>query len=116
MIREPQTAWAFEVSLSGRATEYGAKCLCSYNDDYSILDVVRKGKILHGAHRYFKKHPGIYSGNRPVQSWVYESALWVKTMLGRHSTGALHSFMKRVYMFFGGESYTGMQNKDKKDE
>ena len=104
-IREPKTAWDFEVSLSKTATEYNAKCICSYNDEYSILDVVRKGKILHRANRYFKKHPGIYSGDRPLQSWGYEAGLWIKTMFGRHSSGALHAFLKKVYLFFGGVSY-----------
>ena len=104
-IREPRSAWDFEVSLSRIATEYKAKCICSYNDEYSILDVVRKGKILHRANRYFKKHPGIYSGGRPLQSWWFEARLWVKTMIGRHTSGSFHAGLKKIYLFFGGESY-----------
>lgn len=109
-IKEPQNAWSFEVSLSKAARAYGAKCICSCNDDYRILDVVRKGKILHKAMRYFKAHPGIYSGNRPVQSRAYELSLWFKTMLGRHTSGPVHVFLKKVYKRFGGVSYIDSNN------
>lgn len=103
-VQEPKNAWMFEISLSQQAVNYGAKCLCSYNDDYVILDVVRKGKILHKAHRYFKKHPGIYEGNRELQSWKYEAKLWVKTMLGRSTPTSLLPLFRKIYVFLGGQS------------
>lgn len=108
-VHEPKNAWLFEVSLSQQAVNYGAKCLCSYNEDYKILDVVRKGKILHNAQRFFKKHPGIYNGNREIQSWWYEAKLWVKTMIGRYSPSFLYAPLKKVYLLLGGVSYSSKE-------
>ena len=105
-VQEPKNAWMFEISLSHYAVQYGAKCLCSYNDDYVILDVVRKGKILHKAYRYFRKHPGIYEGSRELQSWKYEAKLWIKTMFARYTPQFLvHSF-RSLFVRTGGQSFT----------
>ena len=106
-LREPKSAWDFEVSLAGIAREFGAKCICSYNDDYKILDVVRKGKILHAAQRYFKANPGLYEGQRPVQTWSYEVGLWIKTLFSSHSPMWLYPYLKKIYCAFGGKSYSG---------
>lgn len=103
-VQEPKNAWMFEISLSKQAVSYGAKCLCSYNDDYVILDVVRKGKILHKAHKYFKDHPGVYEGDRKLQSRRYEAHLWMKTMLGRNTPTCLLPLFRKIYVFFGGQS------------
>lgn len=111
-VREPKNAWLFEVSLSQLAEEYGAKCLCSYNNDYLILDVVRKGKILHNAHRYFKKHPNIYNGNRELQSWVFEAKLWVKTFFMRNTPSFLIKPFRSIYVILGGQSFTRQAHAD----
>lgn len=105
-VRESKNAWMFEVSLSRRAVDYGAKCLCSYNDDYVILDVVRKGKILHRANKYFKEHPGVYEGDRELQSWIYEAKLWIKTVCGRNTPTFLLPLFRKIYVLFGGQSIT----------
>ena len=105
-VREPKNAWMFEISLSQQAMNFNAQCLCSYNDDYVILDVVRKGKILHKADRFFKKHPGIYEGDRELQSWKYEVKLWVKTFCGRNTPTFLLPLFRKIYVFLGGESIT----------
>ena len=105
-VQEPKNAWMFEISLSKQAVNYGANCLCSYNDDYVILDVVRKGKILHKANSYFKKNPGIYNGKRELQSWRYEAELWIKTMLGRSTPTFLLPLFRKIYVLFGGQSIT----------
>ena len=105
-VQESKNAWMFELSLSKKAVDYCAKCLCSYNDDYVILDVVRKGKILHKANRYFKKHPGIYEGDRELQSRQYEVKLWVKTMFARHTPKFLIPLFRKLFVSFGGQSIT----------
>lgn len=105
-VREPKNAWMFEISLCEQAVSYGAKCLCSYNKDYVILDVVRKGKILHSAHKYFKKHPGIYEGDRELQSWIFEAKLWVKTMVSRHSPAFIYPFFRYIFKKAGGQSFS----------
>ncbi len=78
VIREPKNAWQFEVSLPNVANSLGAKCAMSNNKEYVILDVVRKGKLLHKAARYFKKHD-IYHGNRDIISIWYEIKLGIRT-------------------------------------
>ena len=105
-LREPKNAWMFEVSLSQMAVQYGAKCLCSYNDDYVILDVVRKGKILHKANRYFKEHPGIYDGNRELQSLTYEVKLWVRTVVSENAPKFLLNPLRSIFVKLGGHSFT----------
>ena len=112
-VQESRNAWMFEISLSELAVKYGAKCLCSYNEEYVILDVVLKGKILHAANRYFKKHPGLYEGNRELQSWQYEAKLWVKTMIGRHSPTFLLPLFRKIYYVFGGKSFVSENKKIK---
>ena len=109
-VLDPKNAWMFELSLSQCAVNYGAKCLCSYNSDYEILDVVRKGKILHKANRYFKKRPGIYTGQRQIQSMKYEVKLWIKTFFARYTPERLVSFFRFVFVKFGGQSFTYDKN------
>lgn len=109
-VKEPKNAWVFEVSLHDAAIEYGARCLCSYNKEYVILDVVRKGKILHSANNYFKKHPDIYNGNRELQSRGYEIRLWWKTILGKYMPNCMIKPAKSIYMFFGGQSISSQYN------
>lgn len=83
-VRSPRNAWKYEVSLHLRAEEYGAKCVVSNRKDYVILDVVRKGKLLHKSAAYFKKHPGIYNGSREINSWGYEIKLTIQQQVSRH--------------------------------
>ncbi len=78
VIRDPRNAWQFEVSLPRVATELGAKCAMSNNGEFVILDVVRKGKLLHKAARYFKKYD-VYHGDREVISIWYEIKLGIRT-------------------------------------
>lgn len=105
-VKEPRTAWMFEVALHRCAVEYAANCLVSYKEDYKILDVVRKGKILHKAAKYFKRHPGIYEGNRERQSLLYEMNLWVKTFVQEHTPACLFNIVRAAYVKFGGQSFT----------
>ena len=105
-VRESRTAWMFEVTLHESAVEYGANCLVSYEENYKILDVVRKGKILHKAVRYFKKHPGIYEGDREIQSLLYEIKLWCKTFVQEHIPKCLFYTFRSLYVKVGGQSFT----------
>lgn len=104
-VQQPVNVWRFEVTLCEKAQKYGARCLVSYNKEYVILDVVRKGKILHSAAKYFKTHPGIYTGNREVQSLWYEFRLWIKTMIARYSPGFMVKPLRKIYVLFGGKSF-----------
>ena len=76
MLDSTLSPWQFEVTLSKRAKEEGALCAMSYNQEFPILDVVRKGKILHKANRYLKKR-GLDIGDRPVISYGTEFKLFI---------------------------------------
>ena len=76
-------AWQYEVSLTPAAIKENAKCAMTKGKEYKILDVIRKGKLLHKAHRYFKKDP-VYTGDRPLLPMKEE--LRIK----------FRSFMKRI--------------------
>lgn len=97
-VREPKNAWRYEVSLPRIAREVGAACAMSNNREFVILDVVRKGKLLHRAARYFRSHD-VYHGDRPVISRWVEIKLWVRTwgirLMPRWVTNAARNFMIR---------------------
>ena len=97
--------WQLEVSFSDYASKTGALCYVSRNNEYVILDVVRKGKILNKAHRYFKKH-GIYYGDREVQSRMYEFKLGVRTFFARHMPLPVVKAGKKIMRKMGKRYYS----------
>ena len=92
--------WHYEVSLSKTATDMDAKCAVSNNKELVILDVVRKGKILNKANRFFKKY-GYYHGNREVQSKWYEFKLGVRTFGVRYAPDFLVNLARKFMMKLG---------------
>lgn len=100
-----RTPWSYEASLSKIATELNAKCAMDKAQDFVILDVVRKGKILNKANRYLKKHD-LYHGNRPVQSKWYEMALALRTFGVRHMPQSLVKLARRFMMSRGKHYYS----------
>ena len=76
--------------------------MMTVSNDFPILDVVRKGKLLHKSARYFKKHPGIYNGNRKVNTRWFEFRLFVKTWASRLLPKSL---AKRLRKFFSRHGY-----------
>lgn len=105
-VRLPLNAWKFEVSLHKRAVEYGATCVVSLRNEFQILDVVRKGKLLHKSARYFQKHPGIYEGTRSVNTWGYEIKLGFQTFVARHTPWRIHQGIKAILRKFGKHFYS----------
>lgn len=95
-VKKPRNAWQFEVLLHKRAMEYGANCVVSLRNEFKILDVVRKGRLLHKSAAYFKKHPDIYSGKREVNSWRYEIKLEIQTLASRHLPNRLRAVVKTI--------------------
>lgn len=98
-VRKPLNVWKYEVSLFRRAMEFGANCVLSQRNEFQTLDVVRKGKLLRRSARYFRKHPGIYEGDREVNTWRYELMLMLQQQVSRHMPRLLKdrikSFMRR---------------------
>lgn len=105
-VRLPLNAWKFEVSLHKRAVEYGAKCVVSLRNEFQILDVVRKGKLLHKSAHYFKQHPGIYDGNRSVNTWGYEIKLGCQTLVSRYTPRCIYRGIKAILRKFGKHFYS----------
>ena len=103
-VKMPKNAWQFEVLLHKRAEEYGANCVVSLRNEFQILDVVRKGKLLHKSAAYFKKHPGIYTGNREVNTWEYEIKLTIQQQVARHLPMPLKNKVK-AFMTKRGHHY-----------
>lgn len=66
--------WLYEPTLSNYAKNQNAKCCFSHSGAFVILDVVRKGKVLHKARSYFKKH-NVDIGERPTISRLTEIKL-----------------------------------------
>lgn len=103
-LKKTKNIWQYEVSLFLRAQEYGAKCAVSFRNEFKILDVVRKGKLLHSAARFFKDNPGIYNGNREINSWEYEIKLSIQTFVGRHMPKWIRKRIK-AFMVSRGHQY-----------
>ena len=79
-VSRKMNAWEYEVALTGMARELGAVCAISNHNEFPYLDVVRKGKLLRKADRYFKRNP-IYHSEREVMKLKDELALEFRTKL-----------------------------------
>ena len=58
-LGDSQTIWKYEVSLTPTARQIEARCVLSKGKDFEILDVIRKGKLLHKANRWLKATEGL---------------------------------------------------------
>lgn len=106
-VDEKLNAWQYEVSLTGKAREYGAVCAASLGGEFETLDVVRKGKILHKAARYFKADP-VYRGDRGLCPLSHEAQIAVRTCMTEHLPKGVIDAMKRVMTKFGFKFYSGL--------
>lgn len=98
-------AWQYEVSLTPRAKELGMICATSNCGELPYLDVIRKGKLLRKANRYFKKHP-IYRSDRQVMKWRDECVLNVRTFLKFWMPKGVLRLMKRIMIKLGHSFYS----------
>lgn len=51
-VKSNLSAWEYEVSLTNLAKTLNARCAYSINDEFHIVDIIRKGKLLHPAKRF----------------------------------------------------------------
>lgn len=103
-IRQSLNAWQYEVSLTSIARECNARCVLSKGKEFEILDVVRKGKLLHKANRYLKKH-NLYNGDRKTIEWKEEVRIYLfnrgKKILPKFAAKWIKGFLqKRGYKFY----------------
>lgn len=103
--KENLSPWLFEVSLTKTAREASANCYFSPAGTFRILDVVRKGKVLHKAARYFQRH-GICIGTRPKISRFTEIKLAVMDWISWHAPKRFLRFIKRIGRKLGMNFYS----------
>ena len=65
-LKKKMNAWQYEVALTQMARELSARCADSRRGEFPILDVIRKGKVLTKAEKYFQSNP-VYKGNREIR-------------------------------------------------
>jgi len=94
-IKDDMSPWLYEVSLTKSAIKESANCQSSLVGAFDILDVVRKGKVLHKAQRYFKKN-NISIGNRPSISYATEVKLFVLDRMSWYLPRKLFKAFKNV--------------------
>lgn len=94
-IKDNMSPWLYEVSLTKTALEEDAKCMASLAGTFDILDVVRKGKVLHKAQRYFKKN-NINIGNRSSISYFTEIKLFILDVISWYTPRWLFKIIKKL--------------------
>lgn len=62
----PEDIWAYEVSLTHTARRLNARCAMTRGREFPVLDVIRKGKLLHKAARHLGKRGIFLPGREPV--------------------------------------------------
>ncbi len=105
-LTQPMTVWEYEVSLTDASQKLGARCAMSKGEEFVILDVVRKGKLLHKAARYLKKHD-LYHGDRTVIAYREEFRLWLFTTIKGIFPRPLIRWLKRIGSKCGMTFYSG---------
>lgn len=103
-VDDDDTPWDFEPKLTKKAKEYNANCYYNISGAYDILDVVRKGRILRKANRYFKKNK-INIGNRPLTSWKTEFIQASADFTYRFLPRWFYRLMKSIAKLFGIKTY-----------
>ena len=105
-LEHAANAWNYEISLTATARRCKAKCAMTHGAEFRILDVVRKGMLLHKAAAYFRKHPGIYEGDRRVISRFSEIKIDFMTALKIIFNQSTIDRMKRILRRFGMKFYS----------
>lgn len=92
--------WQFEVTLTNNAKRKGAICAMSKNQEFQILDVVRKGKVLHKAKRFLDKNQ-LDIGDRPVLPYGTEIKLKIIGFGSQIIPTPLAKIVRKILHVFG---------------
>lgn len=114
-LDKPMNAWQYEVSLTETARRLGARCAISNHNEFPILDVIRKGKVLRKAHRYFEKNP-IYASDREVMRAKDEWMLHFRTVLRHWLPEPLFRAAKSFMVRHGEKFYSPLAGKEERDQ
>lgn len=99
-VSKDMTTWEYEPSLTNYAKKSHANCMFSHSGSFDILDVVRKGKVLHKAAKYFKRN-GISIGDRPIISRRTEIKLALMDIISWYMPRKLFVRCKRTLIKCG---------------
>ena len=94
-VAKKRNAWEFELSLTRLGRKLNARCAMSKGGEFEVLDVVRKGKLLHKSNSYLKRN-GLYNGDRKVISWKEEIKLNFMKFIKTVAPQKLIDFAKRI--------------------
>ena len=97
--------WLYEASLTQAAIKENANCQFSQAGTFDILDVIRKGKVLHKAKYYFTKN-NINLGDRPAISRMIEVKLAIMDWISWYSPKWLFRIVKKTAKRFGMTFYS----------
>ena len=103
------TAWDYEVSLTPAAAKINAKCAMSKGNEFPILDVVRKGKVLRTAARYLRTH-NLYIGDRQIMPLKDTILLNIKICgqrVFRNTPKPVFMAVRNIMMALGMKSFSG---------
>ncbi len=103
-VKEDLSPWQYEPTLTKYAKEANGNCMFSHNGVFDILDVIRKGKLLHKAKRYLKKN-GFELPERPTVSYFTEIKLEVMAQISWHAPKWLFHLLKKTAKAFGMKFY-----------
>ena len=102
-LSQTLNAWQYEVALTDMAERLGVRVAISNCNDFPFLDVIRKGKVLRKARRYFDENP-VYTGQRETMTfwaeWKIEAKTRLANMLPRPLLRALKRLMIKCGMTF----------------
>ena len=97
--------WLYEPTLTEYARKNSAKCFFSHSGSFIILDVVRKGKVLHKALKYFKKND-IDIGQRPAISYFTEFKLAFMDAVSWYTPKLIFRIIKKAAKACGMKFYS----------
>lgn len=94
-VHENVSPWLYEASLTDTAIQENAKCGYSLAQTFEILDVVRKGKLLHKAERFLIQNK-IEVPQRTRISYLTETKLWVMDRIRWHAPKPIFRYLKSI--------------------
>lgn len=105
-IDDDLTPWQFEPTLTKKAIEFSAKCYFDFSGKFVILDVIRKGKLLHKAKRYLKKYH-LEIGSWETQRYTSELFMAIKDFIRWYTPKWFYKFLKKIGKKIGMKFYSG---------
>lgn len=107
-VRDNISAWEYEFLLTETARIEKAQCFFSPSGSFEILDVVRKGKILHKADKYFNKN-GIDIGSREKIGYFTVIKLEIMDRVSWYVPKWGQAWIKRLLRLFGMQFFSDIK-------